>query len=152
MLTETPTTLGGCTVLEITAGGVLLYCPPCLREFTVSRARFDYVLSRKKRLTKLCQKCGRPQPQGTGTVGHLVMLAIRQLHERGDAAPTKELIAVTAWQLNPKRLGLRGFEHKYPDGNRVTAELVKMVNKFCTVERVSKGRYRLSDKGWNRLG
>ena len=80
-----------------------------------------------------------------------VVAALGSLAARAPAGATHsaEDIAVRAWMLWPEVFGLRGYEGRHPNSNRVSSRLAGEdgVVKMGWVERVGMGRYRLSRRG-----
>lgn len=62
------------------------------------------------------------------------------------ASVRKEDIIVAAWEANKAAFGLAGYHDKYPNSNRVIAELVKMKDRGQLSQPV-EGHYALTDAG-----
>jgi hypothetical protein len=53
------------------------------------------------------------------TASEKILLAGSQLEERGQSPFSAEALIVASWQEYPRTFGLRGYEEKFPDSNRV---------------------------------
>jgi hypothetical protein len=53
------------------------------------------------------------------TASEKILLAAAQLEERGQSPFSAEALIVASWQDYPRTFGLRGYEEKFPDSNRV---------------------------------
>lgn len=53
------------------------------------------------------------------TVPEKILLAARQLEEKGQSPFSAEALIVASWQKFPRTFGLKGFMDQYPDSNKV---------------------------------
>jgi hypothetical protein len=58
------------------------------------------------------------------TLPEKLLLAASHLEEAGQSPFSAEALIVSAWQKFPRTFGLKGFEDKYPDSNRVLAQIM----------------------------
>ncbi|MGL4554385.1 MAG: hypothetical protein ACRC33_24750 [Gemmataceae bacterium] len=58
------------------------------------------------------------------TLPEKLLLAASHLEEAGQSPFSAESLIVSAWQKFPRQFGLKGFEEKYPDSNRVLAHIM----------------------------
>lgn len=58
------------------------------------------------------------------TLPEKLLLAASHLEESGQSPFSAEALIVSAWQKFPRTFGLKGFEEKYPDSNRVLAHIM----------------------------
>lgn len=60
-------------------------------------------------------------------------------------------IIIKAWEIAPEKFGMSGYEEIYPDSNRVSCEVSKMLrrlpNRPVLLEKVGPRRYRLTPAG-----
>ncbi|NBO92638.1 MAG: hypothetical protein EBV06_10075 [Planctomycetia bacterium] len=68
------------------------------------------------------------------TLPEKLLLAASHLEESGQSTFSAEALIVSAWQKYPRTFGLKGFEEKYPDSNRVLALIM--------------GQKGLPNRGW----
>jgi hypothetical protein len=86
------------------------------------------------------------------TAAQEVLLACAAL-DTGSVSPFSEWdLTVAAWQQNPNRFGLRGYEDKHPDHKRVMSEIMGTTKKDNPlrrgwVEKVRTNYYRLTALG-----
>lgn len=73
------------------------------------------------------------------TLPEKILLAAAQLEEQGQTPFTAEALIVTSWEKYPRTFGLKGFEEKHPDSNKVLASIM--------------GEKGLARRGWlNKAG
>jgi DNA-binding PadR family transcriptional regulator len=58
------------------------------------------------------------------TLPEKLLLAASHLEESGQSPFSAEALIVSAWQKYPQTFGLRGYEDKYPDSNRVLSQIM----------------------------
>jgi DNA-binding PadR family transcriptional regulator len=58
------------------------------------------------------------------TLPEKLLLAASHLEEAGQTPFSAEALVVSAWQKYPRTFGLKGYEDKYPDSNRVLAQIM----------------------------
>lgn len=58
------------------------------------------------------------------TLPEKLLLAASHLEDSGQTPFSAEALIVSAWQKFPRTFGLKGFEEKYPDSNRVLAQIM----------------------------
>jgi hypothetical protein len=58
------------------------------------------------------------------TLPEKLLLAASHLEDAGQTPFSAEALIVSAWQKFPRTFGLKGFEEKYPDSNRVLAHIM----------------------------
>ncbi|MFQ3649276.1 MAG: hypothetical protein SNJ75_03005 [Gemmataceae bacterium] len=58
------------------------------------------------------------------TLPEKLLLAASHLEEAGQTPFSAEALIVSAWQKYPRAFGLKGYEDKYPDSNRVLAQIM----------------------------
>jgi hypothetical protein len=58
------------------------------------------------------------------TLPEKLLLAAAHLEDAGQSPFSAEALIVGAWQKFPRTFGLKGFEEKYPDSNRVLAHIM----------------------------
>lgn len=64
---------------------------------------------------------------------------------------TKQELAVKAWQMDPAKFGLKGYDTQHPDMNRVMMEMVGAKDsnpiKRGLIEQVAPSTYRITSQG-----
>jgi hypothetical protein len=63
-------------------------------------------------------------PVSDCTLPEKILLAAAGLEEVGQTPFTAEALTVAAWQKYPRTFGLKGFEDKHPDSNKVLASIM----------------------------
>jgi hypothetical protein len=58
------------------------------------------------------------------TVPERILLAAFQLEQDGQSPFSAEALIVTAWQKYPRTFGLKGYDERYPDSNKVLASIM----------------------------
>lgn len=60
-------------------------------------------------------------------------------------------IVLLAWRMNPEMFGLKGYEEKHPDTNKVLAKLSGKGNlsAWGWMERTAPAVWRVTEKGWS---
>jgi hypothetical protein len=58
------------------------------------------------------------------TVPEKILLAAFQLEEAGQSPFSAEALIVSAWLKYPRTFGLKGYDDKYPDSNKVLASIM----------------------------
>lgn len=89
------------------------------------------------------------------TVSELIYHAAKALHEVAKLPDfTKEQLCVAAWQLDPQRVGLAGFESLYPDMHRIYSELcgAERTKRHLWITRCGCGKYRFTGLPFRRPG
>jgi hypothetical protein len=89
--------------------------------------------------------------QRKSTAAQVILLAADDLAAAGTKEFTEWELTVAAWQRDPARFGLRGYEQKYPDHKRVMSEIMgsKPSNpvQLRHLEKVRPSTYRLTALG-----
>ena len=86
------------------------------------------------------------------TAAQDILLAAADLADKGRKEFSEWELTVAAWQRDPNRFGLRGFESEHPDHKRVMTEIMGQSKKDNPVRRrfIEKTRpnyYRITDLG-----
>ena len=85
------------------------------------------------------------------TAAQVILLAADDLASAGTKEFSEWELTVAAWQRDPARFGLRGYEQKYPDHKRVMSEIMgsKPSNpvQLRHIEKVRPSTYRLTALG-----
>ena len=85
------------------------------------------------------------------TAAQVILLAAEDLATAGTREFSEWELTVAAWQRDPARFGLRGYEQKYPDHKRVMSEIMgsKPSNpvQLRHIEKVRPSTYRLTALG-----
>jgi len=78
-----------------------------------------------------------------------LLIAALELEEKGRKPFSAEDIVVASWQRFPDAFGLAGYRDKYPDSNRVFAEIMgsKPIRKKGYLIKVGEKLYQLTDSG-----
>jgi hypothetical protein len=58
------------------------------------------------------------------TVPEKILLAAFQLEQDGQSPFSAEALIVAAWQKYPRTFGLKGYDERYPDSNKVLASIM----------------------------
>jgi hypothetical protein len=58
------------------------------------------------------------------TVPEKILLAAFQLEQEGQSPFSAEALVVAAWQKYPRTFGLKGYDERYPDSNKVLASIM----------------------------
>ena len=89
--------------------------------------------------------------QKRSTAAQAILLAADDLAAAGTKEFSEWELTVAAWQRDPQRFGLRGYEQKYPDHKRVMSEIMgsKPSNPVHLrhLEKVRPNTYRLTALG-----
>jgi hypothetical protein len=78
-----------------------------------------------------------------------LLIAALELEEAGRKPFSAEDIVVASWRRFPDAFGLVGYQDKYPDSNRVFAEIMgsKPIRKKGYLIKVGEKLYQLTDSG-----
>lgn len=93
----------------------------------------------------------RPRPSRakiTLTVRQTILVAVWR-HRAMHPTPAVEVVLL-AWRMNPRMFGMKGYEEKHPDTNKVLAKLSGKGNlsAWGWMERTGIGVWRVTEKGW----
>jgi hypothetical protein len=86
------------------------------------------------------------------TAAQSVLIAAADLAREGKAEFTEWDLTVAAWERDPNRFGLRGYEKLHPDHKRVMMEIMGQAKKDNVVrrgwiEKANTNRYRITALG-----
>lgn len=82
-----------------------------------------------------------------------ILLAATKLAEAGNDPFSTEDLIVASWQESPTRFGLAGFNHQYPDSNRVLTNLMgcKSLIQQGLLSKVDNGNYTITEAGKKKV-
>jgi hypothetical protein len=85
------------------------------------------------------------------TLSEKILLVATQLEEAGQSPFSAETLIVEVWQEHPRAFGLKGYESRYPDANRVLAQLMgeKGLIRRGWLTKVGQKLYSLTADGRN---
>jgi hypothetical protein len=83
------------------------------------------------------------------TLPEKILLVACQLEELGQSPFSAEALIVGAWQKYPRTFGLKGYEEKYPDSNKVLSGIMgeKGLPKRGWLTKVGQKLYALTREG-----
>ncbi len=87
------------------------------------------------------------------TVPEKILLAAHHLEEQGQSPFSAEALVVASWQKYPRTFGLKSFEEKYPDSNKVLASIMgeKGLTRKGWLAKMGQRLYALSGEGRQAL-
>lgn len=96
-----------------------------------------------------CPVQTKREKQNMKSILEKLLIAAFELEEKGHKPFSAEDIVVASWQKFPDAFGLAGYQDRYPDSNRVFAEIMgsKPIRKKGYLIKVGEKLYQLTDSG-----